>query len=219
MTDSMGIWLQRFGIVRQPKGSGSHAQIVEVHISLIKDSTRLLDTDARQRGLNLSLFELLTLATSAKNCSIEFGGFSATQSLFGTAPGGNWARAEPTDDDSMEGKFTDALVKRMLAHRALRQAIYDARFKIAQRRKSPQISRDDFKVGQEVEVYYKPEMGKKDITGWRRPCVIVGINEEGAVEYRWQGKILSAPPHLVREAVPPLAFLSCLLYPSDAADE
>ena len=79
-----------------------------------------LDEEARQNGVELPLKELVTLAVGARNNLSEFGGFSHTQALWGHFPS-NWSRAEPlTPEERME----DSLWKRMMAQRAIQQAIF-----------------------------------------------------------------------------------------------
>jgi len=196
MTDSMGTWLQRHGIQRVPKGKGSHAHLAEKHIDLVKDTMHHLETEAKENGITLEVRENLTLSIGAKNNSLEFGGFSSIQSLFGTAP--DWSHVEVAS--TPEAKMHCIMYRRMLAQRAFQQAIYEARMKIAARGKGPSISREDMKAGMKVEVFHKVDRAKKekDVSGWRKECVILDVDDEATVSYKWQGSILKAPSHLVR---------------------
>ena len=90
-----------------------------------------LDEEARQGGTELPLRELVILSVGARNNLSEFGGFSPTQALWGHFPS-NWSRAEPlTSEERME----DSLWKRMVAQRAIQQAIFESRISVAARRK------------------------------------------------------------------------------------
>ena len=84
--DEMGIWLQRQGIRRFPQGKDQHSHLAEAHIRILRNTMHHLEEEAKQLGLELSISELATLANMAKNNIAEYGGFSPTQSLFGTAP-------------------------------------------------------------------------------------------------------------------------------------
>ena len=134
----------------------------------------------------------------AKNNIAEYGGFSPTQSLFGTAPT-NWYRTEVAE--TPEERMQDTLYKQMLAKRAVEQAIYESRLAIAMRGKKPETDRTKIQVGQQIEVFVKPD--KKDVSGWRRPCTVISIDTACNIEYRWQGVIRKTPTHL-----------TCLLYTS-----
>ena len=70
-----------------------------------------LEEEAKQNGLELSISELATLANMAKNNIAEYGGFSPTQSLFGTAPM-NWDRTEVAE--TPEERMQDTLYKQMI---------------------------------------------------------------------------------------------------------
>jgi len=89
----------------------------------------------------------------------------------------------------------------------MQQAIFEARFQRALRGKGPETDKDKVMIGSEVEVYCKPEKASKDVSHWRKNCVVVAVDEEGTVSYKWQGSVRRAPTHLVREKAEELVFL------------
>ena len=93
-----------------------------------------------------------------------------------------------------EERMEDSLWKRMVAQRAIQQAIFESRISVAARGKAPEVNRADIEIGSQIEVYVKPN--KKDAIGWWINCTVISIDTEGNVDYRWQGRIFKAPAHL-----------------------
>ena len=112
----------------------------------------------------------------------------------------DWSRLERPM--TPEEKFQDESYKRILAQRAIQNAIYEERIRLAQRGKAPETDRDATEVGQQLEVFVKSK--KKDESGWRSPCVVVAKDGEGNIDYKWQGQILKAPAHMTRAMAPDL---------------
>ena len=184
--------MQQHGIEFHPRGKDQKAHLAEAHLRLVRENMHCLDEEARQGGVELPLRELVVHAVGARNNLSEFGGFSPTQALSGHFPS-NWSRAEPlTSEERME----DTLWKRMVAQRAIHQAIFESRISVAARGKGSEVNREDIEIGNQIEVYVKPN--KKDVIGWRRNCTVISIDSEGKVDYRWQGRIFKAPAHLTR---------------------
>ena len=74
------------------------------------------------------------------------------------------------------------------------------------RGKAPEVSREDVTVGEEIEVFVKSP--KKDESGWRRPCKVVSIDDDGNIDYRWQGTIKRTSTHLTRKPAPKLGIFA-----------
>ena len=108
--------------------------------------------------------------------------------------------------ETPEERMQDTLYKQMLAKRAVEQAIYESRLAIAMRGKKPETDRTKIQVGQQIEVFVKPD--KKDVSGWRRPCTVISIDTAGNIEYRWQGVIRKTPTHLTRPMAQDLGIFS-----------
>ncbi len=60
--------------------------------------------------------------------------------------------------------------------------------------------------GQEIEVFVKPKF--KDESGWRRPCTVISIDQDGNIDYRWQGTIWKTSAHLTRQPAPNLGIFT-----------
>ena len=105
-----------------------------------------------------------------------------------------------------EEKFQDESYKRILAQRAIQNSIYEERIRLGMRGKQPEVDRSDLEVGQQIEVFVKAK--KKDESGWRSPCTVVALDNEGNLDYKWQGQILKAPTHLTRPPAPDLGIFN-----------
>lgn len=204
--DEFGLYPQRLGMKRKLVPKDAHMDLVERHNGLIRNIMRLLDEEAKQNGLTLSLRELHELACSAKNATVEYGGFTANHQLFGNQP--DWSRAEC--DRERDGIFADAFFKRTLALRAAAMAIYEERLSRSLRGHTVTANREDFPPGTEIDVHAETKL--KDGPNWRGPCTVIANSEEG-IEYRWQSVIRKAAPWQCRSHVFMLhALLTDVLY-------
>ena len=82
-SDEFGMWCQRRTIKRFLAGKDQHLKLVERHNGLIRRTMRILEAEASIHGLSLSLTELAYEACCGKNCTIEYGGYTAIQGLTG----------------------------------------------------------------------------------------------------------------------------------------
>ena len=105
-----------------------------------------------------------------------------------------------------EEKFQDESYKRILAQRAIQMAIYEERIRLGMRGKKSEVDRGAIEVGQQIEVFVKSL--KKDVSGWRAPCTVIALDNEGNIDYKWQGRVLKAPTHLTRPPAPDLGIFS-----------
>lgn len=194
-SDQAGVWLARNGVDRDLVGREQHLQKAEKHQDLIQIAMKLTLEEARQEGYTLTRKELLTLATNAKNSTTEFGGFSPLQAVNGRNPDfGGLSPHEP--DDTLDQVVVRAMRLRVIAMKAIQEAIYRTRMKRMVRAKQPQVDVKDFSPGMLVDVW--APAGAKSISPWRKKATIVNVGD-GKIEYKWQGRILGAAPNHVRE--------------------
>ena len=115
--------------------------------------------------MELSIRELVILCVAARNSISEYCGFSPTQALFPGYVPSDWSRLERPM--TPEEKFQDEGYKRILAQRAIQNAIYEERIRLGMRGKGPEVDKHSIEVGQQIEVFVKSK--KKDAeggTGW-----------------------------------------------------
>ena len=74
------------------------------------------------------------------------------------------------------------------------------------RGKAPETDPDTIEVGQQLEVFVKAK--KKDETGWRSPCIVIALDNEGNIDYKWQGQVYKTPTHLMRVMAPDLGIFN-----------
>lgn len=180
-SDEFGIWLQRRGIERKIHGVDEHLKLVESHNKLIRRTMRIMDTEAAQQGMKLTVVELAYEACAAKNSLTEYGGFSPQQCMNGQSLG-DWSKSEAVENPDL-GIFGDGFLKRTIGMRAMQQAIFEERTVRAMRGKGPEVDKEQLKPGIQIDVWAAPK--HKDDSGWRGPCTVINVSE-GTVDYRWQ---------------------------------
>ena len=72
MADEIAIWMQQHGIEFHPRGKDQKAHLAEAHIRLVRETIHCLDEEARQKGVELPLRELVVLSVGARNNLSEF---------------------------------------------------------------------------------------------------------------------------------------------------
>ena len=92
------------------------------------------------------------------------------------------------------------------AQRAIQNSVYEERIRLGTRGKGPEADRQTVEIGQQLEVFVKSKI--KDESGWRSPCIVVAIDSEGNIDYKWQGQILKTPTHLTRPMAPDLGIFN-----------
>lgn len=198
-----GVWLQRKGIKRELTGK-HRILVIDRHHALIRRTCRLLKADCEAEGLNFTDEEILAEATAAKNMVTEFGGYSPLQGLVGSHP--DHSLLDLTGEDEPSQKIIRMTRLRVLAQKAICEAIYQLRLARSVKGRMPATDYTEIKPGMDVRIWQKPN--KKSEPGWTGPATVLDNSDEGTITVKWQGRVLPLAPNHVTEYVPNLIFFT-----------
>ena len=188
---------------------------MERHNALLRDMLHKVGDQVNQDGLGIPDRIVLAECLFAKNCMISIHGVSPYQGLFGKQPAvlNAFEPASHTalDDnaDGTEGVSRHIHRLRAAAVSTIVQGTAMDRLKLADRSKTRMAGELlDLQVGDSVDFWRDP--ANKDTSGWRGPADVVDLGEmsEGNISVRWQGRVFSCAPRLVRRALVMLVMLS-----------
>lgn len=196
-TDEAALWLSRRCIDRYLVPRDVHLGLIEAHGQVLKDIMHVLQSSAEAGGIQLEIEELVQEAVSAKNSTMEYGGFSPSQCRMGSNP--TWGRAFVLEEDIEDGHpFARGFRIRILACSAANESIW--RNRITRAGKSTRASvlqLAQIPPGTKVE-YRSKQRENKDLPAWRGPATVVENTNPQDIVMRFQGDVKRAPLHLIR---------------------
>jgi hypothetical protein len=183
--DSAKAYYKRKGIIQHLRAPGQHARYIERRGALLRYTMHVLEQEAKNEGVELTITRLLAESIFAGNALTFIGGRTPYQAVYGRQPAvlpdlpiPGEARGE---DDATECKV------RTLAIQAILQATNAARVVRSLRRGHVTATSAKYKVGQLVD--YFREGGPKDVSHWRGPARVVAFRpEEGQVVIDLNGR-------------------------------
>ena len=137
------------------------------------------------------------------------------QAVFGRQPAilPNLEQGDALLDDSgvgPDGISRDSIRIREIACEEMLQVTSKERAERAARSKTRRaVQLERYEVDDKVEIFRAP--ANKDTSGWRGPCKITHVAEDGTVHVTWQGSSLICRPQDVRRALTYFCFVGMML--------
>ena len=206
LSEESAVMMERWGTSFRPKPVGSHANMVERHHSLIRDTFHKIKSQAQSEGLTLSDEDILAETVYAKNAMIVVHGQSPYQAVLGKVP--NVLREFEVPSCSMAADHTGGNLSRhatRLRELSIQHMVEGtARERIkraANTQTRPTGEMLELEIGDLVDIFRSPK--SKDSVGWRGPATVLStINlPHGFIEVQWGGRALSIRIPDIRKAL------------------
>lgn len=219
-SEATAIWAERWQVALKLRPRDAHPPIIERHHQVLRDLLHKIETQAKTEGLVIPQADILAEALYAKNCLITVGDFTPYTGLLGRQPRilsdfeTPAVSADQDDEGGDVGSSRNSVRLREIAVESMVQALAQHRLKRANSTKTRRAGElDNLVTGDLVEIYRTP--ATKDLTGWRGPATVVGIDNitNGWIDVRWQGRVMSARIPEVRRVTALIAFLSSIDMP------
>ena len=202
-SEEAAIWAERLDTSFKLLPRNSHATTVERHHETLRQLIHKISEQCRSEGLTISLEDIVSEATVAKNSLLTINGFTPFTAVLGRTPNILPEHERPTVStlaDNVGGqcskhatRLREIAVASMLEHSAKERI---ERAKTSQTRVATEQL--ELKANDLVDIYRTPRT--KDNTGWRGPCRVVSA-EDGQVNVQWNGRIIACRVQDVRRAL------------------
>ena len=202
-SEEAAIWAERLNTSFKLLPRNSHATTVERHHETLRQLIHKIAAQCRTEGLTISMQDVVSEATTAKNSLLVINGYTPFTAVMGRTPNLLGEYEQPTVSaiaDNVGGqsskhttRLREIAVASMLEHTA-RERIKranDSQTRIA----TEQLS---LQVNDLVDIYRTPRT--KDNVGWRGPCKVVSV-EDNQVNVQWNGRIIACRTQDVRKAL------------------
>ena len=197
LNDMAAAVLEQLGVKLTLRARGQHAAIVERHNEILRRQLHLVDMQSTADGLAVSFHQILNESIFAKNCLLQYGGYSPYEALYGRTPG--LLDVMATEDD-VDKEHPVRL--RTLAVQSMMQAAAEDRIRRANSTKT-RVSGElkDLQTGDLVDIY-RPTLSK-DVPRWNGPATVVDLTSlrDGIIGVRWQGRNIQMRVQDVRRAL------------------
>ena len=210
-TDYIASELEKRGITLQLVAREQHCGMVERHNEILRRQLHLLEKQATDDGLRVTINTLLGEALYAKNILFRVGNTTPHEAVYGRVPP---LLQVLRHDPEAEIEERDALRLRQAAITAMVQATAMRKLLTANRSKTRAAGElQELAVGDLVEVFRRPTT--KDSPGWVGPAEVRDLSglKEGIIYVKWQGRLLLARTQDVRRALVFFSFLTRLSTP------
>jgi len=185
-------FLDRNGVVFKAKAPGEHAQMVERHHEVLRQTLHKLEEQLKEEGIALPFSVVVNEAVLAKNALTTVGGHTPYRALYGRDPMLT-AEFEPTSETQLDdmssgvpGHSRHHLRLREIATQSMLQASAKMRLERALNSKTRIASEQlDLQKGDLVDWYRPP--GTKDESGWRGPAKVIDA-ETNPISIKWQSQ-------------------------------
>ena len=210
MSEEAAVWAERLNTSFAFKPRGSHASIAERHHQICRDLIHKIVAQLRIEGIAINWKHVLAEASFAKNSLVNVAGYSPYIAVFGRQPAmlADLESAGISMIDDETGPLAKATRLREIALDAMIRQHAQDRLKMAEHHNSRHPGQLlGLNAGDLIDVYRTPQT--KDLVGWRGPCVVVNTTnlEDGYVDVKWQGRVMSARIADVRRHIPFIAFM------------
>ena len=215
VNDESKVYFSRLGTELKLKGVNAHVRMLEKHHDWLRQQYLRTKTQCEEEGLNFTKERLLSVCLTAKNSLFTVGKSTPMQAVFGRQPAvlPNLEQGDALLDDTNtgpDGVSRHSIRLREIALDNMIQTTAVERAARALRSKTRRSGHDESYVqGDKVEIYRAP--ANKDTSGWRGPCEVSSVADDGTVHVRWQGSALICRPPDVRRALTYFLFLSMFL--------
>ena len=191
------------GITIRERAPGMHGRYIERRGAMLRDSIHRGKTQCDAEGISVTFERLLSEFTFAGNAFVSVNGTTPYNALYGRTPNmlpgieilnadGEFTR--PTDGDV--GRIREIAIQRIVEGTAV------GKMNTAMNTRTlPAGEHMSLQVGDEVD-YYRPP-STKDVSGWRGPAKVTGIDDihHGIIKVKDKGAIMSCKcgdvrPHL-----------------------
>jgi hypothetical protein len=215
INDEAKVYFSRVGSELKLKGVGAHVRMLEKHHDYLRQLYLRVKAQCAEEGINVTKELHLGIRIVAKNLLFTVGKSTPMQAVFGRqlAILPNLEQGDALLDDTgvgPDGISRHSIRIREIACEEMLQVTSKERAERAARSKTRRAVQGEQDVAEDkVEIFRAP--ANKDTSGWRGPCKITHVAEDGIVHVIWQGSSLSCRPQDVRRALTYLCFLSKML--------
>ena len=204
-------WCQNRNIELRERPKNAHAQMVERHHRVLRETYMKIKYQCEQEGTPATQKQMLNEAIIAKNTMTTIHGYTPNQAVFGTTSS---LMPDLSRGDASIGDNDDRAQQRLreIAIHAIVQATTEERLRRTQLSKTRLSTKSAGIVeGDTVEFWRAPE--NKEASGWKGPATVVHIDHEtGIVHVKWQGRVLLCRPQDVRKSLLSWLVNSSMIY-------
>ena len=208
------VWASRWGASRKLRPKEAHAWMIERHNELLRQHWHLVNSQLKDEGLKVPFKLTLAESTFAKNVLLSVDGATPYNALYGRTPRMliDFERAPGASADDSIGmpgiskavhRCREISLGKMIEAQAkmrIQRAITD--------RTRPAAQLLDLRTGDLIDFHRKEQ--QKDLPGWRGPATVTDLSrqDDGIIQFDFQGRSMSARPADVRRALMHLIFLA-----------
>ena len=193
-------WCQNRNINLKERPKHGHAQLVERHHRVLRETYLKIMWQCEQEGIPITMKEALAEAVIVKNSMITIHGYTPTQAVFGTS---SPLMPDLSRGDASIANHPDRHRQRVreIAIHSIVQASTEERLRRTQLSNTRLSTRaSGIVVGDIVEFWRQPE--HKEVSGWKGPAEVAHVDHEGGIiNVKWQGRILLCRPQDVRKSL------------------
>ena len=215
INDEAKVYFSRIGSELKLKGVGAHVRMLEKHHDYLRQLYLRVREQCAEEGINVTKELLLGICIVAKNSFFTVGNSTPMQAVFGRQPAilPNLEQGDALLDDSgvgPDGISRNSIRIREIACEEMLQVTSKERAERASRSKTRRaVQLEKYEVDDKVEIFRAP--ANKDTSGWRGPCKVTHVAEDGTVHVIWQGSSLICRPQDVRRALTYFCFVGIML--------
>ena len=215
INDEAKVYFSRIGSELKLKGVGAHVRMLEKHHDYLRQLYLRVREQCAEEGINVTKELLLGICIVAKNSLFTVGNSTPMQAVFGRQPAilPNLEQGDALLDDSgvgPDGISRNSIRIREIACEEMLQVTSKERAERASRSKTRRaVQLEKYEVDDKVEIFRAP--ANKDTSGWRGPCKVTHVAEDGTVHVIWQGSSLICRPQDVRRALTYFCFVGIML--------
>ena len=204
--DEVAAWFENRGNKLCFRAREQHCSLVERHNEILRRQLHLIQDQALESGVDLSLGIALREATFAKNALFLVGNTTPYEAVFGRTPP---LMAVVGEESGQPNTDREANKVRQIAINSMIQATAEQKTRLAESTKTRRAGELlQLNVGDMVDFYRKPL--NKDQSGWHGPAEVANLLSlsDGVVHVKWQGRIIPIRVGDVRRAMVFSVFMS-----------
>jgi len=211
-SEQVAQFLDRCNTQLKSKAPGEHAQMVERHHELLRQTLHKLEEQLIEEGIAVPFSVVLNEAVLAKNSLTSVGGHTPYRALYGRDPP-VLVEFEPTSETQLDdtsggipGHSRHHLRIREIATQSMLQASAQTRLQRALTSKTRVAAEQlELSPGDLVDWYRPPST--KDESGWRGPAVVVN-SDSVPLTIKWQSQHINVRVQDLRRSLVHMVFFA-----------
>lgn len=196
LSEETSIFLERWGCTIRPKPVGSHAQIVERHHELVRQTFHRVKSQLLSENIEAVPEQILSESIFAHNALVTVHGNTPYVGLLGRTPNLLVEFEEPTvsqvsDQTGAASSRHIHRVREIVLQQMIEGTARERLKRAAATQARPSAEMHELAPGDRIDIYRTPKT--KDLTAWRGPATVVNVNNlsSGYVDAEWGGRVLS----------------------------